>query len=52
MNLPAILQSLGCIAQYSGSTFDDHDLEITPYVYEKILQVILANSFFEFIFLK
>ncbi|XP_023523391.1 sister chromatid cohesion protein PDS5 homolog A-like isoform X2 [Cucurbita pepo subsp. pepo] len=45
MNLPTILQSLGCIAEYSVSTFDDHDLGITPYIYEKILQVDLSDNF-------
>ncbi|KAK8649157.1 hypothetical protein V6N13_129891 [Hibiscus sabdariffa] len=37
-NTATVLQSLGCIAQYSVSTFEDHDREITEYVYEKIFQ--------------
>ncbi|TYH89080.1 hypothetical protein ES332_D01G234300v1 [Gossypium tomentosum] len=37
-NTATVLQSLGCIAQYSVSTFENHDKEITQYVYKKILQ--------------
>ncbi|XP_054798442.1 sister chromatid cohesion protein PDS5 homolog B isoform X2 [Prosopis cineraria] len=37
-NLPTVLQSLGCIAQYSISTFDTRDAEITKYISHKIIQ--------------
>ncbi|KAK8370983.1 hypothetical protein V6Z12_A01G214000 [Gossypium hirsutum] len=37
-NTATVLQSLGCIAQYSVSTFEHHDKEITQYVYKKIFQ--------------
>ncbi|POO00116.1 Coatomer beta subunit [Trema orientale] len=38
-NTSTVLQSLGCLAQYSISTFETHDAEITPYIYEMIFQV-------------
>ncbi|KAM6553079.1 hypothetical protein CsatB_013841 [Cannabis sativa] len=38
-NTSTVLQSLGCLAQHSVSTFEAHDGEITPFIYEKILQV-------------
>ncbi|GMJ02433.1 hypothetical protein like AT1G77600 [Hibiscus trionum] len=38
LNTATVLQSLGCIAQYSVSTFEDHDRKITEYVYKKIFQ--------------
>lgn len=46
MNLPTVLQSLGCIAKYSISTFDDHDQDegIVASIYEKIFQVIPVPS--------
>ncbi|XP_038899210.1 sister chromatid cohesion protein PDS5 homolog A isoform X2 [Benincasa hispida] len=46
MNLPTVLQSLGCIAKYSVSTFDDHDQDegIIAYIYEKVLQVDLSDN--------
>ncbi|XVF36899.1 hypothetical protein REPUB_Repub19eG0098700 [Reevesia pubescens] len=37
-NIATVLQSLGCIAQYSVSTFEDHDSEVTQHVYKKIFQ--------------
>ncbi|XP_022768187.1 sister chromatid cohesion protein PDS5 homolog A-like isoform X3 [Durio zibethinus] len=37
-NIATVLQSLGCIAQYSVSTFENHDREITQHVYKKIFQ--------------
>ncbi|XP_021284773.1 sister chromatid cohesion protein PDS5 homolog A isoform X2 [Herrania umbratica] len=37
-NIETVLQSLGCIAQYSVSTFEDFDQEITQHVYKKIFQ--------------
>ncbi|XVF64578.1 hypothetical protein PTKIN_Ptkin09bG0180000 [Pterospermum kingtungense] len=37
-NIATVLQSLGCIAQYSVSTFEDHDTEITQHVYKRIFQ--------------
>ncbi|KAI4320553.1 hypothetical protein MLD38_034022 [Melastoma candidum] len=44
MNLPTILQSLGCIGRYSPETFDDLDVEITPFIYEKILWMESLDS--------
>ncbi|KAE8649626.1 sister chromatid cohesion protein PDS5 homolog A isoform X1 [Cucumis sativus] len=46
MNLPTVLQSLGCIAKYSISTFDDHDQDegIVASIYEKIFQVDLSDN--------
>ncbi|XP_021806603.1 sister chromatid cohesion protein PDS5 homolog A isoform X3 [Prunus avium] len=38
-NIPTVLQSLGCLAQYSVSTFESQDEEITPCIYQKIFQV-------------
>ncbi|XP_008219648.1 PREDICTED: sister chromatid cohesion protein PDS5 homolog A isoform X1 [Prunus mume] len=38
-NIPTVLQSLGCLAQYSVSTFESQDGEITPCIYQKIFQV-------------
>ncbi|XP_061341944.1 sister chromatid cohesion protein PDS5 homolog B [Gastrolobium bilobum] len=38
-NVPTILQSLGCIAQYSVSTFETRDEEITSYICQKIIQM-------------
>ncbi|KAF7829837.1 sister chromatid cohesion protein PDS5-like protein A isoform X1 [Senna tora] len=37
-NVPTVLQSLGCIAQYSKSTFETRDEEITSYICQKIIQ--------------
>ncbi|OMO55532.1 Armadillo-like helical [Corchorus olitorius] len=37
-NIATVLQSLGCIAQYSVSTFEDHDREITQLVHQEIFQ--------------
>ncbi|XVE55344.1 hypothetical protein DITRI_Ditri03aG0151400 [Diplodiscus trichospermus] len=37
-NIATVLQSLGCIAQYSVSTFEGLEREITQYVYKKIFQ--------------
>ncbi|OMO93987.1 Armadillo-like helical [Corchorus capsularis] len=37
-NIATVLQSLGCVAQYSVSTFEDHDREITQLVHQKIFQ--------------
>ncbi|XP_017981381.1 PREDICTED: sister chromatid cohesion protein PDS5 homolog A isoform X2 [Theobroma cacao] len=37
-NIATVLQSLGCIAQYSVSTFEDLDQEITQHVYKNIFQ--------------
>lgn len=39
-NIPTVLQSLGCLAQHSVSTFESHDGMITPYIYQNIFQVI------------
>ncbi|XP_059435125.1 sister chromatid cohesion protein PDS5 homolog B isoform X2 [Corylus avellana] len=48
-NIPTVLQSLSCIAQYSVSTFEAQDGEISSYINEKIFQVDasddLINSF-------
>ncbi|EXB44382.1 hypothetical protein L484_020194 [Morus notabilis] len=43
-NIPTVLQSLGCLAQHSASTFDAQDGEITPFIYERILQVDLLDD--------
>ena len=40
VSVPTVLQSLGCLAQHSVSTFESQDQEITPFIYERILQVI------------
>lgn len=49
MNLPTVLQSLGCIAKYSVSTFDDHDQDdgIISHIYEKIFHVDLSDNLSE-----
>ncbi|XP_022976675.1 sister chromatid cohesion protein PDS5 homolog A-like isoform X2 [Cucurbita maxima] len=44
LNLPTVLQSLGCIAKYSVSTFDDQDVGIIPYIYENIFHVDLSDN--------
>ncbi|RDX90565.1 hypothetical protein CR513_27556, partial [Mucuna pruriens] len=38
-NVPTILQSLGCIAQYSVSNFETRCEEITSYICQKIIQM-------------
>ncbi|KAM5564215.1 sister chromatid cohesion protein PDS5 [Rosa sericea] len=38
-NIPTVLQSLGCLAQHSVSTFESQAEEITPYIYQNIFQV-------------
>ncbi|TKY56158.1 Sister chromatid cohesion protein PDS5-like B-A [Spatholobus suberectus] len=38
-NVPTILQSLGCFAQYSVSNFETRDEEITSYICQKIIQM-------------
>ncbi|XP_062146859.1 sister chromatid cohesion protein PDS5 homolog B isoform X2 [Alnus glutinosa] len=43
-NIPTVLQSLGCIAQYSVSTFEAQDGEITSYINEKIFQVDASDD--------
>lgn len=45
-NTPTVLQSLGCLSQHSVLTFAAHDGEITPFIYERILQVIFCTFFF------
>lgn len=42
-NTPTILQSLGCIAQHSVSSFEAQYGEIRSYIIEKIFQVIEAS---------
>ncbi|XP_042040794.1 sister chromatid cohesion protein pds5-like [Salvia splendens] len=37
-NVPTVLQSLGCLAQYSISTFESQEKVITNYILEKIFQ--------------
>ncbi|KAL8482154.1 hypothetical protein ACS0TY_028350 [Phlomoides rotata] len=37
-NVPTVLQSLGCMAQYSVSAFDSQEKEITNYIVEEIFQ--------------
>ncbi|KAI4337812.1 hypothetical protein L6164_016184 [Bauhinia variegata] len=43
-NVPTILQSLGCIAQYSISTFETRDEEIISYICQDIIQVDLFDD--------
>ncbi|GMN51775.1 hypothetical protein TIFTF001_020913 [Ficus carica] len=43
-NIPTVLQSLGCLAQHSASTFEAQDQKITPFIYETILQVDLLDD--------
>ncbi|KAK9945794.1 hypothetical protein M0R45_011293 [Rubus argutus] len=43
-NIPTVLQSLGCLAQHSVSTFESHDGMITPYIYQNIFQVDSSDS--------
>ncbi|KAH7567872.1 hypothetical protein JRO89_XS07G0171200 [Xanthoceras sorbifolium] len=38
-NVSTVLQSLGCIAQYSVLTFETQDEDITPYIYKNVIQV-------------
>ncbi|GAV71980.1 Cnd1 domain-containing protein [Cephalotus follicularis] len=38
-NIPTVLQSLGCIAQCSASSFESQDENITSYIYDCILKV-------------
>ncbi|KAJ0024548.1 hypothetical protein Pint_08187 [Pistacia integerrima] len=42
--IPTVLQSLGCIAQYSFSTFETQEEDITPYIYKNIIQVELLDD--------
>lgn len=37
-NVPTILQSLGCMAQYSVSTFESQEKVITNYIVDEIFQ--------------
>ncbi|KAL2497210.1 ARM repeat superfamily protein [Abeliophyllum distichum] len=37
-NTPTVLQSIGCMAQHSVSTYDTQEKEITKYIVEEILQ--------------
>ncbi|XP_044511885.1 sister chromatid cohesion protein PDS5 homolog A isoform X2 [Mangifera indica] len=46
--IPTVLQSLGCIAQYSVSTFETQDEDITPYIYKNIIQVELLDDLASF----
>ncbi|XP_075648967.1 sister chromatid cohesion protein PDS5 homolog B isoform X1 [Castanea sativa] len=43
-NIPTVLQSLGCVAQYSVSAFEAQDGEITSYIYEKIFRVDASDN--------
>lgn len=43
-NIPTVLQSLGCLAQHSASTFEAQDQKITPFIYKMILQVDLSDD--------
>lgn len=44
-NIPTVLQSLGCLAQHSVSTFETQDEEITQFISKKIFQVIIYCLF-------
>lgn len=37
-NIPTVLQSLGCIAQYSVSAFESQNEDITQYIYKNIIR--------------
>ncbi|KAL2520021.1 ARM repeat superfamily protein [Forsythia ovata] len=37
-NTPTVLQSIGCMAQHSVSTYDTQEKEITKYIVEEVLQ--------------
>ncbi|ESR47424.1 hypothetical protein CICLE_v10003517mg, partial [Citrus x clementina] len=37
-NIPTVLQSLGCIAQYSVSAFESQSEDITRYIYENLIK--------------
>lgn len=43
LNIPTVLQSLGCLAQHSVSTFETQNGEITQLIHEKIFQVIVLS---------
>ncbi|KAJ4700670.1 sister chromatid cohesion protein PDS5-like A isoform X1 [Melia azedarach] len=43
--VPTVLQSLGCIAQYSVSSFESQNEDITPYINKNIIQVESLNVF-------
>lgn len=38
-NIPTVLQSLGCLAQYSTPTFESHVQDIGQYIIKKFFQV-------------
>lgn len=42
-NVPTVLQSLGCIAQYSVSSFESQNEDITPYINKNIIQVSFVS---------
>ncbi|XP_048332268.2 sister chromatid cohesion protein PDS5 homolog B isoform X1 [Ziziphus jujuba] len=43
-NVPTVLQSLGCLAQYSVSAFETQNGEITQLIHEKIFQMDLSDG--------
>ncbi|KAL1833660.1 hypothetical protein ACET3Z_003311 [Daucus carota] len=47
-NIPTVLQSLGCLAQYSAPTFESHVQDIGQYIVEKFLQVEISDDISSF----
>ncbi|KAK1371080.1 sister chromatid cohesion protein PDS5-like [Heracleum sosnowskyi] len=43
-NIPTVLQSLGCLAQYSAPTFESHVQDIGQYIIKKIFQVEISDE--------
>ncbi|KAG7980770.1 hypothetical protein I3843_05G200200 [Carya illinoinensis] len=43
-NIPTILQSLGCVAQYSISTFEAQNVEIVSFIKENIFQAYATDD--------
>lgn len=43
INVPTVLQSLGCLAQQSVSTFEAQAEEITQFIYQNIFQVSVCE---------
>ncbi|KAL8110273.1 sister chromatid cohesion protein PDS5 homolog B isoform X1 [Apium graveolens] len=43
-NIPTVLQSLGCLAQYSAPTFESHVQDIGQYIINKFFQVEISDE--------
>ncbi|XP_038716130.1 sister chromatid cohesion protein PDS5 homolog A isoform X1 [Tripterygium wilfordii] len=48
LNIPTVLQSLGCIAQHSISAFEIQEPEIKRYIYENIFQLKTSEDIASF----